>query len=261
MADEAGGPRYSEKQAAAILRRAVERSAAAGAEGSSGISLAEMERIAGEIGIDPQHVRAAAAEVSGSRATATPGVIDLEQVVAVELSEEAWDSILAELRRVFGDAGTTSAVGRAREWDLRQDTTSVHASLISRNGSTKVHLMSNYSSAMGVGWVLWGIFSFMAVFLATVAGGKIGGLDQALINFLIAGGISGGAFLGIRAATQSWHRKQQERMGSLLQRVTGLVREYKQSDVAQFSAAETPAVSEAAPPAVEPEQQVIARLG
>jgi hypothetical protein len=85
MAEEPGGPLYSEKQAGAILRRAVERSAAAGAEGSSGISLAEMERIAAEIGIDPQHVRAAAADVSGGSTTGTPGVIDLEQIVPAEL--------------------------------------------------------------------------------------------------------------------------------------------------------------------------------
>lgn len=170
MAEEPGGPLYSEKQAGAILRRAVERSAAAGTEGSSGISLAEMERIAAELGIDPQHVRAAAADVSGRSTTGTPGVIDLEQIVPAELSEEAWDSILAELRRIFGDAGTTSAVGRARDWDLRQDHTNVHASLVSRNGSTKVHLMENHSTAASIAWVLWTIFSLLGAFLAVLGG-------------------------------------------------------------------------------------------
>jgi hypothetical protein len=258
MAEEPGDPLYSEKQVGAILRRAVERSVAAGAEGSSGISLAEMERIAAEIGIDPQHVRAAAVDVSGRSTTGTSGVIDLEQIVPAELTEEAWDSILAELRRIFGDAGITSAVGRAREWDLRQETANIHASLVSRNGSTRVHLMENHSTAVSLAWGLWTTFSLLAVFLAVVGGAKAGGLDQALINSLITGGVSGAAFMGIRVSAQRWHRRQQERMEGLLQRVTGLIRQHKPA-AALAPEVEAPALPEARPVAAEAAQQVVIR--
>ncbi|MFN3651056.1 MAG: hypothetical protein ACK47B_15890 [Armatimonadota bacterium] len=251
MGDETGGPIYDEKQAGAILKRAVERSAAAGAERSSGISLAEMERIAAEIGIDPRHVRAAAAEVAGRSAAGTAGVIDLEQVVPAELTEEAWDSILAELRRLFGDAGTASAVGRAREWDLRQDTINVHASVVSRGGSTRVHLLENHSTALSLAWLIWLIVSLIAAGLAALGGASTGGLDQALINALLTGGVSGAAYLGIRASAQRWQRRQQERMEGLLQRVAGLIRQHQPGAADLTPTAEAQELPEAAE-AVQP---------
>ncbi|MGV3721581.1 MAG: hypothetical protein ACO1SX_11785 [Actinomycetota bacterium] len=252
MAEELDGPRYSEKQAGAILRRAVERSAAAGAEGSAGISLAEMERIAAELGIDPQHVRSAAAEVSGR---STPGLVDLEEIVPAELSEEAWDLILLELRRVFRAAGAATAIGRAREWD----TPNVHVSLVSRDGGTKVHLMENHSSDLSVGWVMWGFFSLFILFLAVLIGAKKGGPDQALINALVTVGLSGAAFLGIRASVQSWRQRQQERMQGLLRRVTGLIREHGPSAAEPIPEVEAPERPVAKPVAMEAPQEVVAR--
>lgn len=254
MSEEPVGPRYSEKQAGAILKRAVERSAAAGAEGSSGITLAEMERMAAEIGIDPKHVRAAAAEVSGRSATGGPGVIDLEQKVAAELSEEAWDSIVAELRRAFGVAGTVSEVGRAREWDLPN----LHASVVSRKGSTTVHLMNNHSSEISIAYVMWAIVSLFAAFIAAIAGVKQGGVDQALINALIGMAISGAGLLGIRISVNNWHRRQHARMEGLLQRVTGLIREHDPA-AALVSEVEPQALPEARPVAAEAAQPVVIR--
>jgi hypothetical protein len=252
MAEEPDGPRYSEKQAGVILRRAVERAAAAGAAGSSGISLAEMERIAAELGIDPQHVRSAAAEVSGR---STPGLVDLEQIVPAELSEEAWDLVLLELRRVFGNAGAASAVGRARTWDIPN----VHASLVSRDGSTKVHLMENHSSEISLGWVMWVFFSLFVLLLAVLIGAKKGGPDQALINALITGGVSGAAFLGIRASVQSWQQRQQERIQGLLRRVTGLIREHGPAAADLIPEAEIQELPAAKSVAIEAPQEVVIR--
>jgi hypothetical protein len=255
MSEEPGGPLYSEKQAGAILRRAVERSAAAGAEGSSGISLAEMERIAAEIGIEPQHVRAAVADVSRRSTTGTPGVIDLEQIVPAELSEEAWDSILAELRRVFGTAGTASAAGRAREWDIPN----VHASLVSRNGTTRVHLMENHSAEVTLAWVMWMFVSLFVAFLAVVIGAKKGGVDQALINALITSAVSAAGFVGIRVSTRNWQHRQQERMERLLQRVTGLIGYHKPAVAELVPEVEAQERTEAPPVVAEAAQQVVSR--
>jgi len=252
MAEGPDGPLYSDKQAETILRRAVERSAAAGAAGSSGISLAEMERIATELGIDPQQVRSAAAEVSGR---STPGLVDREQIVPAELSEEAWDLILLELRRVYGTACAASAVGRARQWD----TPNVHASLVSRDGSTNVHLMENHSSEISLGWVMWAFFSLFVLLLAVVVGAKKGGPDQALINALITGAVSGAAFLGIRASVQSWRKRQQERMHGLLRRVTGLIREHGPAAPDLGSAVEAQELPVSKPVAVEAPPEVVVR--
>src|SRR5687768_3068307 len=151
---EPEGPIFNEKQAGAILRRAAELSSASSTGGSSGgTTLADMERIAAEIGIDAAHVRAAAAELTRSPAGNTAGIIDLERVVPGELSDEAWEAVVADLRRTFSNPGTTSQVGLAREWSLKGEMGHLHASLVSRQGHTRIQILENHSSALGLSWV------------------------------------------------------------------------------------------------------------
>ena len=59
--DDEGGRRYSDEEFALILRRASEISEVGDARPGGGLSLSEIQQIAGEAGIDPTAVARAAA--------------------------------------------------------------------------------------------------------------------------------------------------------------------------------------------------------
>jgi len=129
MADDLPAPlparRYNETDTDAILRRAAELSA--GSEERSakrGLTIEEMEALAGEAGLDPELVRRAAREVAIKRTqraaplAGAPTRILLEKEIPGEISEEVWESMVGEMQGLFGAVGFASRVGRTRSWSL-----------------------------------------------------------------------------------------------------------------------------------------------
>lgn len=131
------GRTYSEREVAQIIERAVERQQeAARATPEAGLTMEEIERLGGEVGIDPRHLRAAAAAVdagtatgataSGGTASQTHTHLIVERWLDGPLAVEGWEDALAMLHERFGvDAGlwtggsatgTTSQVGNTYEW-------------------------------------------------------------------------------------------------------------------------------------------------
>lgn len=122
---------YTEAEIAALLARAAERQRHA-PEAHSGptLTLGEIERLAAEAGLDPAHVRAAAAEMDRGAvpASSTPGRIEIERWVDAPFSDVAWEEAVGALRSRHGSnmatysmMGTptvpdTSRVGAAHEW-------------------------------------------------------------------------------------------------------------------------------------------------
>lgn len=131
---------YSESEMSSLLERAakLQAQAAQNADVRSGLSFEELEIIAAEAGLDPIHLRQAAAELFN---TSEPTVaqrstgathIYVDRWVAAELNDEGWEEIEAELRHRFdsglSDAmsggmakpgigiGESSKVGRSRQW-------------------------------------------------------------------------------------------------------------------------------------------------
>ncbi len=101
--------RFSDKEVALIIKRAAELQAAGGEEDASGMSLAEVEQVANEAGIDPFLVRRAASDYARQPATPEPSVVrrapsavSLETVVSGEVLEDDYEMIVDEVRRSFG---------------------------------------------------------------------------------------------------------------------------------------------------------------
>lgn len=127
---------YTQEEVALLFERAAELQArSARHQQGEGLTLAELERIAAEAGLDPAAVRAAAAELdapgrplTGRRSGATATHVYTERWVPGPLREEAWEETVAELRHRFdsdlGDlvgmhgygTSTTEQIGRAVEW-------------------------------------------------------------------------------------------------------------------------------------------------
>jgi len=113
---------YSQCEAAAILERAARRQGTEEPEVTVGLTLLELESVAAAAGIDPAHVRAAAADVMPGLTGRGKTVIGLQadatrtSILAGPVSDEAWGTIVALLRSQFGATGVTSDVGAVRAW-------------------------------------------------------------------------------------------------------------------------------------------------
>jgi hypothetical protein len=121
----ATGPEFTEEEVAEILARATERQEAAESAAlmrTGGTSLEALEEVAREVGIAPEHVRAAALEV-GSRAPVerggrfgVPDRVVVERTLPERVSVERWGRIVEMLRGEFGANGILSDFGEVREW-------------------------------------------------------------------------------------------------------------------------------------------------
>lgn len=114
--------RYADAETALILRRAAELQGTA-PEPSISPSLADLEQMASEAGIEPRYVRQAAAELASPIAAArgngilgAPGTLWLERVVPGEIAPSAFDAVVEEIRSALAMAGHTTVLGRGFTW-------------------------------------------------------------------------------------------------------------------------------------------------
>ena len=115
---------YSEAEVRALLRQAAEHQQRLGPSGAvHGLTLAEVEAIAAEAGLDPAHVRAAAhsgtqsaLEREAKRWLGAPKKVTRSRCIDAPLSDEAWVRIVEDARRMFEEDGTATQLGPVREW-------------------------------------------------------------------------------------------------------------------------------------------------
>ena len=101
---------YTEQEVAALLERAAELQAQAARrnEHRPGLSLAELEDVAAEAGLDPSLLRQAAGELDepgrpllDRSAGTTATHVSVERRVPGTFTPEAWEDVVAELRHRF----------------------------------------------------------------------------------------------------------------------------------------------------------------
>lgn len=127
-----GDRTFSEREVAQIIERAVERQSDAYRDvPEAGLTMEEIERVGRDVGIDPRHLRAAAAEVAaggaggGGRSQTNTHVV-VERWLEGPLSLTAWEETVGMLQDRFGldagylsgrsAAGSVSQVGNTYEW-------------------------------------------------------------------------------------------------------------------------------------------------
>ena len=193
---------YSEREIADLIARAAERQQdARQRDEGQGLTLGEIERIGQETGIDPEHLRAAAAEMDAAGRTLSRQSgysrthVTVERWIDTPLTPEAWDDTVAELQaRHSVDAsswyghnsgGTVQKVGNAYEWRHTSNMgvqTAVTAS--PRGGRTRLRLRQLVGlaspTAEGVGYAL------LPALLAAVASGAAAGSFWVAVLTLLA---------------------------------------------------------------------------
>ena len=219
--------RYADAETALILRRAAELQGTA-PDASASPSLAELEQMAGEAGIEPRYVRQAAAELASPIAAArgngilgAPEYLWLERVVPGEIPASAFDALLEEIRSATGMAGQGSVLGRGFTWTSGvpghpAPARAITVTVTPVDGRTVLRAeealeQMEVAHLMGVGVGIGGI------------GGMIGaGLALSAASFglgALAAAWAGGGFFTARRLHQRAARRHQREIAELLERL------------------------------------------
>jgi len=159
--------RYSEEEFALILRKASEIQEApgegAGRLSGQGLTLEEIQSIAGEAGIDPQAVSRAAAllgskewEEKKGLADAIlggPGTYHLDFEVQGRLPQEDYGRLLELIRRTLEHQGEASEVLGGVEWKTVGELSAINVNISPRGESTSIQVVGNRGPAAGVTFI------------------------------------------------------------------------------------------------------------
>ncbi|GAB5520508.1 MAG: hypothetical protein RhofKO_27590 [Rhodothermales bacterium] len=221
---------FSEQEIAQILQRAIERQEAEVEKRRArdhGLSLAELERLGSEVGISPEHLRAAASEVHRPGVQRKHEVSDthnyVERLIPGYLTDAAWGEIVTDLRHQLGvdTNDSISIIGNMHEWSHTSASgISTKATLAQRGNSVALRLSQRVGIASPLTeGVMYGTIAAMFFGFITAAG-----MD---FNFL-QGTMLFSAFLVIFSVLiytldVAWRKKKHRQIEAIADRIETLV--------------------------------------
>jgi serine/threonine protein kinase len=155
--------RYDKDEVQEIVKRATEMEATH-KTASGAMTIGGVQALAGEVGVAPELVRAAAESIQapyvapGSLAPnrtnnwiAGPTELFFERVIEGELPEHEYATVVEEIRRVMRNPGQVSQFGRSFSWaaratGLRRD---LEVAVSVRRGQTRITIQENMSQLIG----------------------------------------------------------------------------------------------------------------
>src|SRR3989475_5574832 len=157
--------RYEKDEVQEIVKRATELEAS-NKTASGAMTIGGVEALAGEVGVAPELVRAAAESIQappyvapGSLApnrtnnwVAGPTELFFERMIEGELPEHEYSAIVEEIRRVMRNAGLVSQFGRSFSWvaargpAIRRD---LEIAVSMRRGQTRITIQENLNQLIG----------------------------------------------------------------------------------------------------------------
>lgn len=245
------GPHFSPEAARAVFRRAAEHQemARAAQADADGFSLAELQSIGAEAGIDPTYIAAAAAEVQTDSTTedvpwwyAGSPTVEVEAVVPGPVTDgPVWAALVRELRTTFGADGVATQLGNALEWSFEPPMggESTRVDVTPEPHGTRIRITRSKLSTARMGAMLGGMFGVSGLVLGALILG-IKGFDLAGLAFMLALWVVGAAIAGLnipvhRAAV----RREQEQFDRLMDRLELIVLKAN-TPPAQTTAAQAP---------------------
>jgi serine/threonine protein kinase len=165
----AGVPRrrYRADEVDEIVKRAAELEISNPTE-SGALTIGGVEQIAAEAGLDPKHIRSAAASLSPYTTTGGglaalqpakpnkiiggPTSITVERVVEGELDESEFPVLVDEIRRAMQNVGQVSQLGKSFSWTMargRSTGREVEVAVIVRAGQTRIILQESLGNLIG----------------------------------------------------------------------------------------------------------------
>lgn len=206
---------YTDREIGKLIRLATERQDQADAASHRGLSLGEVERIASEVGIDPRHVRAAAADLEGtrlsagrSRITGGPFVIGHRRIVEGTLSEADWSEIVSELRVRLGGTGRVEQLGGSWEWtrqvrDLDTVLSETQVRIRPNVDQTTIDVRTHFGGGATVGYLAGVVLGGSAAAVIAASAGHPLPVDVLVVGTGIVGGL-----VTARASVGAWTRRR-----------------------------------------------------
>jgi hypothetical protein len=229
--------RYGDKEVGLILKRAAElqRLEPESAAGGSGLTLAELEEIAAEAGIDPRHLRRATEDLDAGAASlhregaahllGAPLSIKFERTLTGEIPESEFERLVPEIQQAADDYGQPSLLGRTLTWQStsphnERTLRTLRVVVSSQDGRTRIHIEERLGQLAGVlfGGVLGG--GGGGIGLGIGLGVGIGALQSVLFAIAWPVGVIGGVYLLARNIYGSTVRRRQRVLRELLDRLT-----------------------------------------
>ena len=215
--------RFNEAEVAAILEKAAEaqHTGARQLPSGEGMTLAELQAIGSEVGIDPRLVaRAAHALDKGGRSTSRrflglPIGVGRTVDLGRKLSDDEWERLVVDLRETFDARGNIRQEGSFRQW------TNGNLQALLEPTPTGHRLRLRTVKGDAVTWITGGLFSVGVSAAAYVA--------MALRGVGDAGNMTGLAFLSLMGVMMfgagalrlpGWARLRRKQMEEIAERLT-----------------------------------------
>lgn len=224
--------RYNDQEVSLILRRAAELQA--DQPGATGTSLAELEEVAREAGLDPALVRRAAADLATAAPAAAPSrflgaatKLHAERVVDGEVSLDDVEALVEEVRRTFGEPGLVSTLGRTVTWSSspvgryghrNQAARQLMVTVATRGGQTTIRAEENLAPLAGglFGGLMGGMGGGLTA--PTIALG-VGVFHAALPVVGLVGALVGGSYALARGIYVAMARRRDRALRQLVERL------------------------------------------
>jgi len=218
--------RYSEKEVRSILRRAA--SGPRSSSSSEGVTLAELERVAEEMGIPPERIREAAGELdrrperSGPFLFGVPTRFREQRAIGMGLTPELWEQIARRLNAGYGHHGKTTQLGSMLEWRCKEDAGETVVSVVVREGETNVRAETDVTTPKLMALFL-GVIA-PATILLGVAVPRVSHLGvHAWVNLATALACVAVPYAIMSGVMAWWHRDRSERQRRALDEIAELV--------------------------------------
>ncbi|XXF77418.1 hypothetical protein P2318_30855 [Myxococcaceae bacterium GXIMD 01537] len=235
MAERSKERLYQEKEVAEILQRAAglhrKQETARPA-----LSLAELESIARDAGIDPSLVRQAARDFerqprsSGflAKLLGAPPTFSIDRLVEGELAPEQHEDLAADIRATFGMSmvlGQLSSIGKMFSWTGFNRSSLIEARVTTREGKTVIQIDSDSRQFAG------GLFGGFIGGFGGGVGANVGWMVPhfldvpAVMGFAAAGCVVAAAYGLARVIYTSSVRRLHEKMSQLADTIESRVNE------------------------------------
>ena len=226
------GRRFNEQEVAAIIKHASElQQVESTGDSSTGMSLAELEQIAREAGLDPALVRRAASDLD-TRVTdrqpspffGAPTALVLERTIDGEVPSDEYEAIVLEIQRELGGVGSASGLGRSLVWTMathghrRAAIRTVQVTVTPRNGRTTIRIEEPLGPLAG--GLFGGLMGGLGGGGGSIAMGiGMGAFDSMPVALGLVGGVIGGSYLLARTIFGRLARRRGERLQQLMSRL------------------------------------------
>lgn len=179
---------------------------------ADGLTLAEIQSIAQEVGVEPDAVSRAAARLDAApvptrdTALGMPVQVGVTVPLARALADHEWDALVAELRATFGATGRVSREGSIRQWSNGN----LRAAIEPSGSGVRLRLSTVKGDAQAMNAM--GVIGVGASMIVTGAAAMSGGVADALFGALFLGASGAAVLIANAVRLPRWANRRQRQM-------------------------------------------------